>query len=75
MATTKFEYHSAWTDSLREEGELRATRRMLLEVLAARSIEVSAVQRERVESTEDLEQLRAWHLDAIRAESSEDVFI
>lgn len=78
MATTKFEYHSAWTDSLREEGreegELREAREAIFDVLAVRSMEPTVEQREQVESCTDHDQLRAWLRAAVTAASSEAIF-
>ncbi len=78
MATTKFEYHSAWTDSLREEGrtegELRRARKWLLKVLSNRSIGVTAEQQRQIETCTDLEQLDRWLSAALDATSSTEVF-
>ncbi|GAB3230023.1 hypothetical protein GCM10027447_24000 [Glycomyces halotolerans] len=74
MATTKFEYHSEWTDRLRAEGVLEEARRSLLAVLEQRSLTVSSETRAFVESCDDVERLHAWLLAAVTAESLDEVF-
>ena len=78
MATTKFKYHSAWADGLREEGreegELHRARKTVLNILTARSIEATAEQRTLIETCEDLDQLESWLMAAATAASSDEVF-
>ncbi len=78
MAKTPYKYHSVWADSLREEGRnegsLREARKSLLVVLSKRSLGVTPVQRERIESCEDLDQLETWLANAVTAASGVDVF-
>lgn len=78
MATTKFKYHSAWADGLREEGreegELRSARTAVFNILTARSIETTAEQRMLIETCEDLRRLESWLMAAATAASSEEVF-
>jgi hypothetical protein len=82
MATTKFEYHSEWTDSLRkegreqgrEEGQLKQARKSLLAVLQRRSMPVTAETRKFVESCGDLDQLQGWLVAAVTADSLDEVF-
>ena len=82
MSTTKFKYHSAWADGLREEGreegrregERHWVRKAVLNILTARSIETTAEQRTRIETCEDLDQLETWLIAAATAASSDEVF-
>src|SRR5690606_23423550 len=78
MATTKFKYHSAWADGLREEGreegELGEAREAVLDILTARSLEPTAAQRALVETCADHDRLRAWRRAAVTAASSDEVF-
>lgn len=74
MATTKFKYHSAWADGLREEGELREAREAVLDILTARSLEPTAAQRALVETCTDHDRLRSWRRAAVTAASSDEVF-
>ncbi|MCD0443789.1 hypothetical protein LO763_09155 [Glycomyces sp. A-F 0318] len=86
MATTKFEYHSEWTDSLRkegreqgreqgrEEGQLKQARKSLLAVLQRRSMPVTAETRKFIDSCGDLDQLQAWLVAAAIADNLDEVF-
>ncbi len=74
MSTTKFKYHSAWADGLREEGERHRARKAVFNILTARSIETTAAQRTRIETCEDLDQLETWLIAAATAASSDEVF-
>ncbi|SDD47406.1 hypothetical protein [Glycomyces harbinensis] len=86
MTTTKFEYHSEWTDGLRkegreqgreqgrEEGQLKQARKSLLAVLKRRSMPVTSETQKFVESSGDLDQLQAWLVAAATADSLDEVF-
>src|SRR5690606_23781633 len=82
MATTKFKYHSAWADGLREDGrgegveggDRGGAREAVLAVLAARSLEPTAAQRALVETCAAHGRLRAWRRAAVTAASSDEVF-
>ncbi|WP_026924229.1 hypothetical protein [Glycomyces arizonensis] len=78
MAKTPYKYHSVWADSLRdegrEEGELVEAREAVLDILAARSLEPTAEQRELVKTCTDHDRLRSWRRTAIVAASSDEVF-
>jgi predicted transposase YdaD len=56
------------------EGRAIGEARMILRILAARGLQVSAVIRERVLSCSDIVQLEAWGDRAATADSVEDVF-
>ncbi|WP_309232677.1 MULTISPECIES: hypothetical protein [Nocardiopsis] len=56
MMTDTYEYSSAWTESLKAEGEARA----VLRVLSKRGIDVPEKARRRISGCRDHDQLDAW---------------
>jgi hypothetical protein len=56
------------------EGEVKATRDAILAVLAARGLAISAADRARVEACSDAVTLGRWHVRAVSAATTSDVF-
>jgi hypothetical protein len=72
MTTAPFK--NAFVDRLLAEGEAKGEARLLLRVLAARRLHVSAEIRERVLSCADTSQLEAWADRAATAATVDEVF-
>ncbi len=70
--TDAYEYSSAWTESLKAEGEAKA----ILRFLSARGVDVPEEARERISACRDHEVLDTWldrtititHIDELFAE-------
>lgn len=60
MKADTYEYTSAWTESLKAEGEAKGEAKMLLRALGHKRIEVTEEARERILGCEDPDQLEAW---------------
>jgi len=60
MMADTFEYTSAWTESLRAEGEARGEAKAILRFLAAREIDVPEAARERISACRDHAELGIW---------------
>ncbi|WP_433700714.1 hypothetical protein [Nocardiopsis sp. CA-288880] len=60
MMADTFEYTSAWTESLRAEGEARGEAKAILRFLGTRGIEVPESARERISACRDHEELGTW---------------
>ncbi len=67
-------YKNAFVDRLLAEGEAKGEAQVILLVLAARGLRVSAEIRERVLSCADTSQLEAWANRAATADSVDEVF-
>jgi hypothetical protein len=60
MRTQTRPYHSEYSDSLRAEGELKASRRILVSMLEATQNGITAEQRQHIEASTDREQVETW---------------
>lgn len=58
----------------RAEGRAEEAARLVLTVLTARGLELSADQRARVAACRDLDQLEAWVRQAVTATSTDELF-
>jgi hypothetical protein len=78
MQTPGYEYQSEFARRYKAEGkaegEAKAARAMLLELLIDREFVLTDEQRQRLESSTDADQLRSWFRRALRAASTTDVF-
>lgn len=74
MRTQARPYHSEYSDSLREEGALKASRRILVSMLEATQAGITAEQRQRIEASTDRDQLETWITKFISSGSAADLF-
>ncbi|MFC4333669.1 hypothetical protein [Salininema proteolyticum] len=70
----RIQYHSEWSDSLRQEGQISGARGKILRALEIRGISLTETQRRAVEACEDLTVLDLWFDNAFKASSTDDVF-
>jgi hypothetical protein len=78
MSTSEHKYLSDFAQRYYGEGEakgvVKATRDAVLTVLAARGLAVSEADRARVEACSDAVTLGRWHVRAVSAATTSDVF-
>jgi hypothetical protein len=82
MRTQTRPYHSEYSDRLRaegleqgiEQGKLEEARQILIELLEATQIGITAEQRQRIEAMSDRQQLIAWRTKFIASGSAADLF-
>ncbi|WP_157090961.1 hypothetical protein [Nocardiopsis listeri] len=58
--TDTYEYTSAWTESLKAEGEAKGAARTLLRVLERDGVEVTEQARQRILGCTDPKRIEAW---------------
>lgn len=70
MATKTFEYQT----ELERKGQAKGEAKLILKLLASRSVAVSEQVRERITACTDVTQLDTWFDRALTAESTDDLF-
>jgi hypothetical protein len=74
MKTMTYGYVSELKQEFREEGQAEGEAKALLAVLAARGLDLTEAERERIRSCTDHERLLAWTVRAATATSTAEVF-
>ncbi|MQM26738.1 hypothetical protein [Glycomyces albidus] len=74
MKTMTYGYVSELKQEFRDEGRVEGEARALLAVLAARGLEPTEAERERIQTCTDPEELLTWTTRAVTASRTADVF-
>ncbi|MFC4333668.1 hypothetical protein [Salininema proteolyticum] len=74
MKTMTAPYHSEWSDSLRQEGQVSEARGSILQILELRRVSLTEAQQRAIEACDDISALRQWLKNALTAASADELF-